>query len=59
MPPLVLLVQGRLAQSGSSSLPPVSAPRVNMLTLQGLRYSEDNDCCRLADIGASVEVITC
>jgi ureidoglycolate hydrolase len=37
---------------------PVSAPRVDMLNLQGLRYAEDNECCRLADIGASVEVIT-
>jgi len=37
---------------------PVSAPRVDMLNVQGLRYAEDNECCRLADIGASVEVIT-
>jgi ureidoglycolate hydrolase len=32
-------------------------PRVNMLNVQGLRYAEDNECCRLGDIGASVEVI--
>jgi ureidoglycolate hydrolase len=37
---------------------PVSAPRVEMLNVQGLRYAEDNECRRLADIGASVEVIT-
>jgi ureidoglycolate hydrolase len=37
---------------------PVSEPRVDMLNVQGLRYAEDNECCRLADIGASVEVIT-
>jgi ureidoglycolate hydrolase len=37
---------------------PVSAPRVNMLNVQGLRYAEDNECCPLADVGASVEVIT-
>lgn len=37
---------------------PVSAPRVEMLNVQGLRYAEDNDSCRLADVGASVEVIT-
>jgi ureidoglycolate hydrolase len=37
---------------------PVTAPRVDMLNLQGLRYAEDNECCRLAGIGASVEVIT-
>ncbi len=37
---------------------PVSAPRVDMLNVQGLRYAEDNDCCRVADIGASVEVLT-
>ncbi len=37
---------------------PVNAPRVDMLNVQGLRYAEDNDCCRLSDVGASVEVIT-
>jgi ureidoglycolate hydrolase len=37
---------------------PVGEPRVDMLNVQGLRYAEDNDCCRLADLGASVEVIT-
>jgi ureidoglycolate hydrolase len=37
---------------------PISAPRVDMLNVQGLRYAEDNDCCRLADLGASVEVRT-
>lgn len=37
---------------------PVSDPRVEMLNVQGLRYAEDNDCCRLADVGASVEVLT-
>jgi ureidoglycolate hydrolase len=37
---------------------PVGAPRVEMLNVQGRRYAEDNECCRLADIGASVEVIT-
>jgi hypothetical protein len=36
---------------------PVSAPRVDMLNVQGLRYAKDNECCRLGDIGASVEVI--
>jgi ureidoglycolate hydrolase len=35
---------------------PVRAPRVDMLNVQGLRYAEDNDCCALADLGASVEV---
>ncbi len=33
------------------------APRVTMLNVQGLRYAEDNECCRLGDVGASVEVI--
>lgn len=37
---------------------PIGAPRVDMLNVQGLRYAEDNDCCRLAEVGASVEVIT-
>jgi ureidoglycolate hydrolase len=37
---------------------PISEPRVNMLNVQGLRYAEDNDCCKLTDLGASVEVIT-
>jgi ureidoglycolate hydrolase len=37
---------------------PVSAPRVDMLNVQGLRYAEDNECCQLAGIGASVEVLT-
>ena len=36
---------------------PLGAPRVTMLNVQGLRYAEDNECCRLADVGASVEVI--
>jgi ureidoglycolate hydrolase len=37
---------------------PINEPRVNMLNVQGLRYAEDNDCCKLSDVGASVEVIT-
>ncbi len=37
---------------------PVGAPRVDMLNVQGLRYAEDNECCRLTDFGGSVEVIT-
>lgn len=37
---------------------PIGAPRVEMLNVQGLRYAEDNDCCRLAEVGASVEVVT-
>jgi ureidoglycolate hydrolase len=37
---------------------PVSEPRVEMYNVQGLRYAEDNDCARLDQIGASVEVIT-
>ena len=37
---------------------PISEPRVDLYNVQGLRYAEDNDCCRLADLGASVEVIT-
>jgi ureidoglycolate hydrolase len=37
---------------------PVGAPRVDMLNVQGLRYAEDNDCCPLAAVGASVEVLT-
>jgi ureidoglycolate hydrolase len=37
---------------------PVSAPRVDMLNVQGRRYAEDNDCCRLDVLGASVEVLT-
>jgi ureidoglycolate hydrolase len=37
---------------------PISEPRVNMLNVQGLRYAEDNDCCMLSDLGASVEVLT-
>lgn len=36
---------------------PVGAPRVEMLNVQGLRYAEDNDCCRLAAVGAGVEVL--
>jgi ureidoglycolate hydrolase len=35
---------------------PVSEPRVEMYNVQGLRYAEDNDCARLGQIGASVEV---
>jgi ureidoglycolate hydrolase len=35
---------------------PVSAPRVDMLNVQGRRYAEDNDCAALAAVGASVEV---
>jgi ureidoglycolate hydrolase len=37
---------------------PVSVPRVDMLNVQGRRYAEDNDCCRLDEAGASVEVRT-
>jgi ureidoglycolate hydrolase len=37
---------------------PVSAPRVDMLNVQGRRYAEDNDCCQLGAVGASVEVLT-
>lgn len=37
---------------------PISDLRVQMLNVQGLRYAEDNECCRLADVGASVEVLT-
>lgn len=37
---------------------PLAEPRVNMLNVQGLRYGEDNECCRLGEVGASVEVIT-
>jgi ureidoglycolate hydrolase len=37
---------------------PVGAPRVDMLNVQGRRYAEDNDCCRLDAVGASVEVLT-
>ena len=36
---------------------PVSAPRVDMLNVQGRRYAEDNDCCQLGAVGASVEVV--
>ena len=36
---------------------PVDAPRVDMLNVQGRRYAEDNDCCRLDAVGASVEVL--
>ena len=36
---------------------PVSQPRVEMLNVQGLRYAEDNDCCDLAGLGASAEVL--
>jgi ureidoglycolate hydrolase len=35
---------------------PLDAPRVDMLNVQGLRYAEDNDCCRLGEVGAAVEV---
>jgi hypothetical protein len=31
---------------------------VDMLNVQGLRYAEDNDCCHLDAVGASVEVLT-
>jgi ureidoglycolate hydrolase len=37
---------------------PIESPRVDMLNVQGLRYAEDNDCCRLSEVGASVEVRT-
>jgi ureidoglycolate hydrolase len=37
---------------------PVGAPRVDMLNVQGRRYAEDNECCRLDELGASVEVLT-
>ncbi len=37
---------------------PVGAPRVDMLNVQGRRYAEDNECCRLDDLGAGVEVLT-
>ena len=37
---------------------PVNTPRVDMLNVQGLRYAEDNDCCPLGPVGASVEVLT-
>ncbi|MGO8955763.1 MAG: ureidoglycolate lyase [Streptosporangiaceae bacterium] len=37
---------------------PISAPRVEMYNIQGLRYAEDNDCARLDRVGASVEVLT-
>jgi ureidoglycolate hydrolase len=36
---------------------PVGAPRVDMLNVQGRRYAEDNDCCRLDALGASVQVL--
>jgi ureidoglycolate hydrolase len=37
---------------------PIGAPRVDMLNVQGRRYAEDNTCCRLDAIGASVRVLT-
>lgn len=37
---------------------PVSATRVEMYNVQGLRYAEDNECARLDQVGASVEVLT-
>jgi Ureidoglycolate lyase len=37
---------------------PIDAPRVDMLNVQGRRYAEDNDCCRLGEVGAGVEVRT-
>jgi ureidoglycolate hydrolase len=36
---------------------PVSDPHVQLLNVQGLRYAEDNECFRLTDIGADVEVV--
>jgi ureidoglycolate hydrolase len=36
---------------------PVSDPEVRMLNVQGLRYAEDNDCCRLDVLKASTEVV--
>ncbi len=37
---------------------PVSGQRVDMYNIQGLRYAEDNDCARLDQVGASVQVLT-
>lgn len=36
---------------------PVSEPRVEMLNVQGLRYADDNECCDLGSLGASVEIL--
>ena len=37
---------------------PVSDPQVDLFNIQGLRYSEDNDCAKLGERGAAFEVIT-
>jgi ureidoglycolate hydrolase len=36
---------------------PLDGPRVELFNIQGRRYAEDNDCARLAAMGAEVEVI--
>jgi ureidoglycolate hydrolase len=37
---------------------PLVADRVEMFNVQGLRYAEDNDCARLATLGARIEIRT-
>jgi len=37
---------------------PLGEPRVELYNVQGLRYAEDNICANLADLGASIEVLT-
>jgi ureidoglycolate hydrolase len=36
---------------------PVGAEQVDMFNVQGMRYREDNDCARLAPLGATVEAV--
>ena len=36
---------------------PLSAPRVELFNVQGLRYAEDNDCALLANLGTGIEVV--
>lgn len=37
---------------------PVTADRVTLYNVQGLRYAEDNECCDLTTIPATVEVVS-
>jgi ureidoglycolate hydrolase len=36
---------------------PVGSEQVDMFNVQGRRYAEDNDCARLATLGAKLEVV--
>ena len=36
---------------------PVDAQQVDMVNIQGMRYSEDNECARLTDFAETVEVV--